>query len=269
MSTPRPSYSFDGLHRHLAAGRNKTQRPTDVPCLRVYLDTRTNEPEVCMHSTTIATFHENGTITVRAGGWEDSSTTRARIGEVTGLRIGTIAQHKKRAVVSTTRAYAGYAFPYGVPFEDGIIVKSGTVIWHPAMKRQGVTDIKEITEEIERVNPVMAKPYRDDRRAFLKRVRHLLGFVSEENLTDHWPRDLTAWFEELITTQWPDDELYSTLCHLLALGKDQNSNFWKQNAFDPAANLKRALAKCSGAGSWDILRRYDAIEAVRVLSTEV
>lgn len=268
MSTPRPSYSFDGLHRHLAAGRNKTQRPTDVHCLRVYLDTRTNEPVVCMHSTPIATFHENGTITVKVGGWGDSSTTRDRIGEVTGLRISTIAQHKKRAVTETSRAYAGYAFPYGVPFEDGIVVRNGCVVYHPAMKRQGCA-LSEVTEQKIVVDKDVDAHYRELRRAMLKRFKPMVHFVSEENLP-RAGRNPTSQLYDLLTSPPADEDLMDALYGLMSYGVTTPRNYRsKPPKFDPYEVLKKAMTVCAGPSSWNILDELGGLVATKVKSREI
>jgi hypothetical protein len=269
VSTPRPRYNYHGLLRHLEGGRDKRERPTDVKCLRVYLS-REGNPCVRMYNTTIAEFRENDEIVVSMGGWTESMTTRSRVGEVTGLRVGTIAQHKKRAVSETTRAYAGYGFPFGVPFEDGIVVKHGSVVHHPAMERQNVT-LFEITEDVLVVNKVIEKTYRDLRRALLKQFKPLVHFVSEENLDGYYfPRDLSSWFHDMLLSPPSEEDSMDTLCHLMSLGKSENRNYWgKLPTFDPHATLKRALAKCAGASSWDILAEFDGIDTQRVRSREI
>ena len=78
----RPKYNYHDLLSYLSRGRNKNDRPSDKGALRIIRSG--GEPCVRMYSTTIARFHEDGTITINAGGWEDSNTTRANIGEVTG-----------------------------------------------------------------------------------------------------------------------------------------------------------------------------------------
>ena len=79
----RPRYNYSGLLSYLDRGRNKNDRPTDKHSLRIV---RTHEgPAVQMYRTRIATFHENGTITIDLGGYEDSVTTRANVGEVAGV----------------------------------------------------------------------------------------------------------------------------------------------------------------------------------------
>ena len=263
----RPNYSYQGLLTYLQGGRNKNDRPTNKHSLRVIR--AGGEPCVKLYSTTIARFHEDGTITINAGGWEDSNPMRATIGEVTGASIFSIASHLKRRFVESTRLYVA-GMPNGVPFVDGCIVKRGTCIWHPEMKVQGIDDIEAMTEDKRVINKAKAAPYYAARRALLKRLRPMLHFIDQRVLEGtRQPYRLLDWLEDVLTNPPADDELMQVACHLVDLGApSDNGQWWNKNSlFDPAKvpeYVQRGLTRCVGVSSWDYLDHIGAIETVQV-----
>ena len=264
----RPKYNYHDLLSYLSRGRNKNDRPTDKSALLVVR--QGGEPCVKLYGTTIARFHEDGTITINAGGWEDSNTTRANIGEVTGASIFSIAAHKRRATENTTRIYVGHRLRDGVPFVDGCIVKRGTCIWHPEMKVQGIDDIEAMTEDKRVINKAKAAPYYAARRALLKRLRPMLHFIDQRVLEGtRQPYRLLDWLEDVLTNPPADDELMQVACHLVDLGApSDNGQWWNKNSlFDPAKvpeYVQRGLTRCVGVSSWDYLDHIGAIETVQV-----
>ena len=271
MSNPR--FNYDALRTYILGGRSKRDRPLKSACLRAHL--YGDEPVVRMYSTDIARFHSDGTITVSAGNWGTSSTTRNNIGEVTGLSLFSLSGTLKRQVAATTRAYAGYRFPHGLPFEDGIKVKHGTVVWHPEMERQGVSDIHLMREAVEVEDKEKSRPYREARRALLRRLRPFKHFISDESLnqfvTPHRP---TAWFEGVLDDT-TDDELYGVACQLCLLGMPAQRGYrWGRaqptlNADTIDQYIQRGIAACVGASSWLYLKVNDMTKTEMVLCTEV
>lgn len=265
-----PRFNRNALLTFLAGGRAKDYRPTGKRSLTVHL--RGGDPVVRMYNTDIACFHDDGTITVNAGCWLDSMTTRQNIGEVTGLSVFTIDRHLKRHVSQDARAYAP-GFPHGVPFRDGIKVRYGQVIWHPDMNEQKIGNMGLMTEEYHVEDEVAAKPYRDARRAFVKRVKHLLPFVSQENLPGNNPRNPTEWLEDILFSPPADEDLFAVLCQLVAIGQPKGRGYWaNMSGFDEANvgnYLQRGLSVCSGPASWDILNELGAIKTERRLCVEV
>lgn len=267
----RPRYSYDGLLTYLAGGRNKNDRPTDKRSLRIV---RTHEgPAVQMYRTNIATFHDNGTITIDCGGFEDRVTTRDNVVETTGASIFTIAQHKKRAIQQSTRIYT-HGVPSGLPFANGCIVKSGSCIWHPAMKEQGVEDVRDLVEDKLVINKEKAEPYYAARRALLKRIKPMLHFIDENVLAGtSKPYRLMDWFEDVLFNPPSDDDLMVVACQLVDLGKPGDSGqWWKKGGFDAdkvGEYVQRGLTKCVGASSWGFLEHIDALDTVQVLCREV
>lgn len=267
----RPKYNYHDLLSYLSRGRNKNDRPTDKSSLRIV---RTNEgPAVRMYRTRIATFHENGTITINVGGWADSVTTRQRVGEVTGASIFTIAQHKKRAIGQSTRLYVS-GMPSGLPFTNGCIVESGSCIWHPDMEKQGVDDVRNMTEDKLVINKAKAAPYYKARKALLKRIKPMLHFIDENVLADtSKPYRLLEWLEDVLFNPPGDDELMVVACQLVDLGKPNGKgNWWKKGGFDAdkvGEYVQRGLTKCVGASSWEFLEHIGALDTVQVLCREV
>ena len=262
----RPKYDYHNLLAYLSRGRNKNDRPTDKASLRVI--NVGGEPAVKMHSTTIARFHENGTITVSAGSWEDSSTTRANIGEVAGLSMFSIPSHMKRRVGTSCRAYVP-GMTYGVPFENGCIVRRGCLVWTPAMKVQGIEDIRELQEPIRVTNKEKAEPYYKARRELLKRARPMLHFISSEMASAaSEPRSRRAeWFEDILFDPPSDEDLMDVLTVLVKLGMP-NGGYWRQAEFNQEAvpqYVQRGMAECAGPSSWDILEAIGALDTVMTL----
>ena len=269
----RPRYNYSGLLSYLDQGRNKNDRPTDKHSLRIV---RTHEgPAVQMYRTRIATFHENGTITIDLGGYEDSVTTRANVGEVAGVSVFTIAQHKKRAINNSTRIYAS-GLPSGLPYVRGCIVERGSVIWHPDMKEQGVDDVRKLTEEKLVINKEKAAPYYKARKALLKRIKPMLHFIDAEvvsNAPHCAGHRLMDWLEDVLFNPPGDDDLMVVACQLVDLGKPNNSgNWWKKGGFDVdkvGDYVQRGLTKCVGASSWDFLGHIGALDTVPVRCMDV
>lgn len=270
--TPRPNYSYEGLLRHLSGGRNKNDRPTNVHCLRVVRVG--GEPAIKMYRTNIALFHKDGTITLNVGSYEDSMCTRQRVGEVTGASITTIAQHKKRSTKQTTRIYAGGRFPNGLPYANGCVVRRGIVIEHPWTREQKVASLEELTEEILVPNKEKAKTYYAARRALVKRMRPMYGFIDAralEGVRD--PHHVLDWFEDVLFTPPTDEDIYHTLRQLVALGCPSLFDTWKAaptfGPDDVANYVQRGMTKCAGPSSWDILDHLKMIDTVRVRCCEV
>ena len=268
----RVNYNYDALKSYIARGRSKHDRPLDIVSLRARL--YGDDVVVQMHSTDLARFKPDGTTVLNMGGWEDSITTRANVGEITGVRVYTIAQHKKRSVKQGTRIYAGHQFPYGLPYANGCIIRHGTCIWHPSMKEQGIDDIAQLTEEIKVVNKEKAKPYYFARRALVKSFRHMYGFVDAKVLEGvSTPRDATAWFEDILTDLPAEEDTFATLLQLVRIGCPALIYTWKKppefGIGDVAGYVQNGMAKCAGAGSWRILDEMGAIETVNVLCKEV
>lgn len=267
----RPRYNYSGLLSYLDQGRNKNDRPTDKHSLRIV---RTHEgPAVEMYRTRIATFHENGTITIDLGGYEDSPATRDNISAVAGVSVFTIAQHKKRAISNSTRIYAS-GLPSGLPYVRGCIVERGSVIWHPHMKEQGVTDVRDLTEEKKVINKEKAAPYYKARKALLKRIKPMLHFIDENVLADtSKPYRRMDWLEDVLFNPPGDDDLMVVACQLVDLGKPNGSgNWWKKGGFDAdkiSDYVQRGLTKCVGASSWDFLDHIGALDTVPVRCMDV
>jgi hypothetical protein len=267
----RPKYNYHGLLDYLSRGRNKNDRPGDKASLRI--QRIGGEPVVRMYRANIATFHSNGSITIDVGGWEDSMTTRANVGEVTGASIFTIAQHKKRAIEQSTRLYVS-GMPSGVPYRNGCIVERGSAVWHPAMKEQNISDIRDLVEDMKVVNKEKAAPYYKARKALLKRIRPVLHFIDERVLEGiRQPHHLKEWLEDILTNPPADDELMQVACHLVDLGKPSDSGHWsRKSGFDPekaGEYAQRGIAKCVGASSWGYLEHIGALETVKVRCMDV
>ena len=270
MST-RPRYNYEGLLQHLAWGRDKNDRPTDKASLRVKRQWGGN-PTVHMYSTPIAEFHPNGAITVRAGGYDTSVTTRANIGEVVGVTL--FSPRPKPGVPRDTRIYVA-GMPNGVPFKDGCIVVRGSCEWHPDMPAKGITDIRNMTEEVEEVIPEVRKKYHAALRAFRKQARPFLSFVdgaTVENTSLHWGSRV-GWFAGLLSEPVPDDDLVNVVHLLIAVG-DYLS--WKLRnptggiGRDAALHLFNAGIKAiAGPSSWSVLREMGGIRTVTKLCREV
>ncbi len=267
----RPKYTYHGLLTYLAGGRNKNDRPTDKSSLRIV---RTSEgPAVQMYRTNICTFHADGTITINVGGWEDSRTTRANVGATTGASIFTIDKHKKRAIQQSTRIYT-HGVPSGLPFANGCIVKRGTCIWHPAMKEQNISDIRDLVEGMKVVSKEKAAPYYEARKALIKRIKPMLHFIDENVLEGiRQPYRLMEWLEDVLFNPPGDDDLMVVACQLVKLGEPRRiGQWWKECDFDPervGEYVQRGLTECVGASSWDFLKHIGALDTVQVLCREV
>ncbi len=253
----RPHYSYD--------------RPTGKHSLRIVRSG--GEPVVRMYSANIATFHSNGTITIHLGGWEDNMTARANVGEVTGASIFTIAQHKKRAIEQSTRLYVS-GMPSGVPYRNGCIVERGSAVWHPDMKEQNISDIRDLVEDMKVVNKEKAASYYEARKALIKRIKPMLHFVDENVLEGiRQPYRLMEWLEDvLFNPPGDDDDLMVVACQLVKLGEPLRIGQWKEGDFDPervGEYVQRGLTNCVGASSWDFLKHIGALDTVQVLCREV
>jgi hypothetical protein len=155
-------------------------------------------PTVYMYHTPIAEFHPTGAITVRAGGYDARTTTRANIGDVVGVTL--FYPRQKPGVPRDTRIYVT-GMPDGVPFKDGCIVVRGSCEWHPDMPAKGITDIRNMTEEVEEVIPEVRKKYHAALRAFRKQTRPFLSFIDRatvENRSLHWGSRV-GWFADLLS----------------------------------------------------------------------
>lgn len=268
----RVSYNYDALKSYIARGRSKHDRPLDKVSLRAHL--YGDDVVVRMYRTDLARFKPDGTIVLNMGGWEASITTRANVGEITGVRVYTIAQHKKRRVIQSTRIYAGHQFPYGLPYTNGCIIKHGTCIWHPWMKEQGIDDIAQLTEKIKVVNMEKAKPYYFARRALVNSFRHMYGFVDAKVVAEvNAPRNATWWFEDILTDLPAEEDTLATLLQLVRIGCPSLHETWKKapefGIGDVAGYVQKGMAKCAGAGSWRILDAMGAIDTISVPCKEV
>lgn len=270
MST-RPRYNYEGLLRHLAGGRNKDERPTDKAYLRVKRQWGGN-PTVYVYHTPIAEFHPTGAITVRAGGYDASTTTRANIGEVVGVTL--FSPRPKPGVPRDTRIYVA-GMPNGVPFKDGCIVVRGSCEWHPDMPAKGITDIRNMTEEVEEVIPEVRKQYHAALRAFREQTRPFLSFIDRAMVDDRAfdSRPSAGWFAGLLSEPVPDDDLVNVV-HLLIAAGDYLSWKWRNPTGgigrDAALHLFNAGIKAiAGPSSWSVLREMGGIRTVTRLCREV
>lgn len=270
MST-RPRYNYEGLLRHLAGGRNKDDRPTDTASLRVKRQ-RGGNPTVYMYHTPIAEFHPTGAITVRAGGYDASTTTRANIGEVVGVTL--FSPRPKPGVPRDTRIYVA-GMPNGVPFKDGCIVVRGSCEWHPDMPAKGVTDIRNMTEEVEEVIPEARKKYHAALRAFRKQARPFLSFIDRAMVDDRVfdSRPSAGWFAGLLSEPVPDEDIVGVVHLLVATGGYQS---WKWSnptggiGRDDALHLfNEGIKAVAGPSSWAVLRAMGGIRTVTRLCREV
>ena len=267
----RPRYNYEGLLQHLAGGRNKEARPTDKASLRVKRLWGGN-PTVYMYRTPIAEFHPNGAITVRAGGYDTSVTTRANISEVVGVTL--FYPRKKPGVPRDTRIYVT-GMPNGVPFKDGCIVVRGSCEWHPDMPAKGVTDIRNMTEEVEEVIPEARKKYHAALRAFRKQARPFLSFVDRATIENRAPKwgSRVGWFADLLSEPVPDEDVVGVVHTLVSLG-DYISWKWRNPTGgmgrDDALHLfNKGIKEVTGASSWGVLRAMGGIRTVTKLCREV
>jgi len=270
MST-RPRYNYEGLLRHLAGGRNQNERPTDKASLCVKRVWGGN-PTVYMYHTPIAEFHPTGAITVRAGGYDSFVTTRANIADVAGARL--FSPRPKPGVPRDTRIYVA-GMPNGVPFKDGCIVVRGSCEWHPDMPAKGVTDIRNMTEEVEEVIPEVRKKYHAALRAFRKQARPFLSFIDRatvENASISWGSRFD-WFADILSAPVPDEDIVGVVHLLVSLGGYQS---WKWSnptggiGRDAALHLFNAGIKAiAGPSSWSVLREMGGIRTVNKLCREV
>ena len=267
----RPNYSYNGLLTYLAGGRNKNDRPTNKHSLRII---RTGgEPAVRMHRTTIAVFHENGTITINAGGWEDSMCTRDKIGEVTGVSLFSVDSHLKRYFSQSTRLYA-LGLPRGVPYARDCIARSGGIIWHPDMKEQGIEDIRDLQEEVRRVDKdkPAVKEYYAARRSLLKRLRPILHFIDEGVIES--TRTANAgydWLEDVLFSEINEEDAMYVACTLVEKGKPE-TGYWQKSKFDTKdvpKYLQNGIGKIVGPSSWGFLSHLDLIDTVMMPCREV
>ncbi len=271
MRHTNPLFNRHALLTYIADGRNERERPLHPTSLRAVIDC--GDPCVRMYNTFIARFMDDDKIVVRANGWEDSNTTRSNIATVTGLNIFSLHGSMKRKVRHTTRAYAGHIFPHGVPFEDGVVVRNGAVVYHPEMERQGILDITQMTEEITVEDKVKSRPYREARRALVERLRPFRHFISDASIesvaTVHRP---TSWFEAVLDST-TDDELYGVACQLVVLGMPEYKNRWqRRTGVTPETidqYLQRGITACVGPSSWNYLTAAGMTKTERVLCTEV
>lgn len=270
MST-RPRYNYEGLLQHLAWGRDKNDRPTDKASLRVKRNWVGN-PTVYMYHTPIAEFHPTGAITVRAGGYDASTTTRANIGDVVGVTL--FSPRPKPGVPRDTRIYVA-GMPNGVPFKDGCIVVRGSCEWHPDMPGLGITDIRNMTEEVEEVIPEVRKKYHTALRAFRKQARPFLSFIDRAMVDDRAPERgfRFRWFADLLSGPVPDEDIVNAVHALVSLGGYQS---WKWSnptggiGRDAALHLFNAGIKAiAGPSSRSVLREMGGIRTVTRLCREV
>lgn len=267
----RPRYNYEGLLQHLAGGRNKDDRPTDKAPLRVKREWGGN-PRVYMYRTPIAEFHPNGAITVRAGGYDTSVTTRANISEVVGVTL--FSPRQKPGVPRDTRIYVT-GMPDGVPFKDGCIVVRGSCEWHPDMPAKGITDIRSMTEEVEDVIPEVRKKYHAALRAFREQTRPFLSFIDRatvENTSLHWGSRV-GWFAGLLSAPVPDEDIVGVVHAIVSLGGYQS---WKWSnptggmGRDDALHLfNKGIKDVTGASSWGVLRAMGGIRTATRLCREV
>lgn len=270
MST-RPRYNYEGLLRHLADGRNKDDRPTDKASLRVKRNWVGN-PTVYMYHTPIAEFHPTGAITVRAGGYDARTTTRANIGDVVGVTL--FYPRKNPGVHHGTRIYVT-GMPNGVPFKDGCIVVRGSCEWHPDMPAKGITDIRNMTEEVEEVIPEARKKYHAALRAFREQTRPFLSFIDRatvETSTLHWGAR-SSWFADFLLEPVPDEDIVGVVHALVSLGGYQSwkwsnptGGIWRDDALHL---FNKGIEEVTGASSWGVLRAMGGIRTVTKLCREV
>ena len=266
----RPKYTYHGLLTYLAGGRNKNDRPSDKASLRIVR--QGGEPCVRMHSTTIARFHEDGAITINAGGWEDSNTTRANIGEVTGASIFSIASHLKRRFVESTRLYVA-GMPNGVPYARDCVISRGSVIRHPEMEKQGVTDIRELSENVRVVRKERKEvvEYYAARRALAKKLRPILHFIDERVLAEtSTPRTSLDWLEDILFNEIEAEDVMGVACALIDLGKP-TGGYWGKSEYDATKNgdyLQRGISSLVGPGSWAYFENAGLIDVESVRCME-
>lgn len=267
----RPRYNYEGLLQHLAGGRNKDDRPTDKASLRVKRLWGGN-PTVYMYRTPIAEFHPTGAITVRAGGYEGSQTTRANISEVVGVTL--FSPRQKPGVPRDTRIYVT-GMPNGVPFKDGCIVVRGSCEWHPDMPAKGITNIRNMTEEVEEVIPEVRKKHHAALLAFRKQARPFLSFIDRatvENTSLHWGSRV-GWFADPLSEPVPDEDVVGVVHTLVSLG-GYISWKWRNPTGgigrDAALHLfNKGIKEVTGASSWGVLRAMGGIRTVTKLCREV
>lgn len=266
----RPKYNYHGLLDYLSRGRNKNDRPSDKSSLRIVR--QGGEPCVRMHSTTIARFHEDGTITINAGGWEDSVTTRDNIGEVTGASIFSLASHLKRRFVETTRLYVA-GMPNGVPYARDCVISRGSVIRHPEMEKQGVTDIFELSENVRVVRKDRKEvvEYYAARRALAKKLRPILNFIDERVLAETpTPRASLDWLEDVLFNEIEAEDMMGVACALVDLGKP-TGGYWSKSEYDATKNgdyLQRGIGSLVGPGSWAYFESAGLIDVESVRCME-
>ena len=266
----RPKYNYHALLDYLSRGRNKNDRPTNKDSLRIVR--QGGEPCVKMYSTTIARFHEDGTITLNCGGWEDSITTRANVGDVTGVSIFTIASHLKRRFVKTTRLYVA-GMPNGVPYAPDCVISRGSVIWHPEMEKQGVTDIRELSESVRRARKERKEvvDYYAARRALAKKLRPILNFI-DERVIESTPKPRTSldWLEGILFNEIEAEDMMGVACALIDIGKPVGG-YWGKSKYDATKNsdyVQRGIGTIVGAGSWDYFTYAGLIEVESVRCME-
>jgi hypothetical protein len=266
----RPKYNYHGLLDYLSRGRNKNDRPGDKASLRI--QRIGGEPCVNMYSTTIARFHEDGTITINAGGWEDSSTTRQRIGDVAGAWIFTIASHLKRRFVETTRLYVA-GMPNGVPYARDCVISRGSVIRHPEMEKQGVTDIRELSESVRGVRKERKEvvEYYAARRALAKKLRPMLHFIDERVLAaTPTPRTSLDWLEDVLFNEIEAEDTMGVACALIDLGKPVGG-YCGKSQYDAARNgdyVQKGIGSLVGPGSWAYFESAGLIDVESVRCME-
>lgn len=266
----RPKYNYHGLLDYLSRGRNKNDRPSDKSALRIVR--QGGEPCVKMYSTTIARFHEDGTITINAGGWEDSTTTRANIGEVTGASIFSLASHLKRRFVESTRLYVA-GMPNGVPYARDCVISWGSVIRHPEMEKQGVTDIRELSENVRVVRKDRKEvvEYYAARRALVKKLRPILNFIDERVLAETpTPRTSLDWLEDILFNEIEAEDVMGVACALVDLGLP-TGGYWSKSEYDATKNgdyLQRGIGSLVGPGSWAYFKNAGLIDVESVRCME-
>lgn len=266
----RPKYNYHDLLSYLSRGRNKNDRPTDKSSLRIVR--QGGEPCVKLHSTTIARFHEDGTLTLNCGGWEDSSTTRQHVGYVTGASIFTIAAHLKRRFVETTRLYVA-GMPNGVPYARDCVISRGSVIRHPEMEKQGITDIRELSENVRVVRKERKEvvEYYAARRALAKKLRPILHFVDERVLAETpTPRTSLDWLEDILFNEIEAEDMMGVACALIDLGKPVGG-YWGKSEYDAARNgdyVQKGIGSLVGPGSWAYFESAGLIDVESVRCME-
>ena len=288
----RPTYTYHGLLDYLSRGRNTNDRPSDKDSLRI--QRIGGEPVVRIHSTTIATFHENGTITLNCGGledsttlarfhengtialncggWEDSVTMRQHVGDVTGASIFSIASHLKRRFVNSTRLYVA-GMPNGVPYANDCVISRGSVIRHPEMEKQGVTDIRELSENVRVVRKERKEvvEYYAARRALAKKLRPILHFIDERVLAETpKPRTSLDWLEDILFNEIEAEDVMGVACALIDRGKP-TGGYWGKSQYDATKNgdyLQRGIGSLVGPGSWAYFESAGLIDVESVRCME-